>query len=134
MNQNEVKIEITCSNEDRVVGHLEVPQGGNHLLTSKMVWAKFRPITEDYRLPQRMAGDGHSLVCSRCGGLLCIKGETATMKGAGEASDKLRDEARQRAMNLASDIAEVHQHIPAKGISADLMPITLGKTTIKPVL
>ena len=133
MDQNEVRIEVRCSNEGKVVGHLEAPaEPGKKgfLLSSRIVWAKFRPVTEEYRLPQKMQGDGHVLRCSRCGGILCIEAETKANKDGTPEHEQRRAEARRRAMEAAQDKGEVHHHMEAHGIDPGLMPITLGKTRL----
>jgi len=136
-----VQVDVTCSNETKVVGRITVPTNAGtkgFLLSSRAVWSGYRPLLEEYRLPQKMQGDGQSLQCPRCGGLLCIQGETKTANEAerlsrGGNDTRLRDAARRRAMDAANQMKEgsVDMHMPAAGISPDMMPITLGKTRIE---
>lgn len=127
-----MKVEVTCQNERKIVGTIDVPSGGGnkgYLLGSRAVWSSFRPVTEEYRLPKKMLGDGQILRCPRCEGMLCIAGNTKA-KAKDVPRDK-RDEARQRALQVAQEKGEVHEHFPASGIDPGLMPITLGKTRIE---
>lgn len=133
MNNEEARVEVKCSNEGNVVGHMEIPVetgAKGFLLSSRIVWAKFRPVVEAYRLPKKMQGDGHVLRCSRCGGMLCIEGETKTAKEEKPEHGDARDLARSRAVQAAQDKGEVNLHMKAHGIDPSLMPITLGKTRI----
>lgn len=133
MDQNEARLEVRCANEGKVIGHLEVPKDPGKkgfLLSSRVVWAKFRPVTEDYRLPAKMQGDGHVLQCSRCGGVLCLQADTKALKDQTPEHEKKREEARRRAVDAAKDKGEVHHHMEAHGIDPGLMPITLGKTRL----
>lgn len=133
MSNEEVRVEVKCANEHTVVGHIEVPVDmgpRGFLLSSRVVWSKFRPTVEAYRLPQKMQGDGHTLVCPRCGGFLCIEGETKTMKAEKSGQREARDLARQRAVQAAMEKGEVDHHMEAHGLDPSLMPITLGKTRI----
>ena len=131
---DEVKVSITCRNESRIAGEIDVPiETGKKgfLLSSRVVWAGFRPVTEEYRLPRKMQGDGQVLRCSRCQGMLCIEGETKTKEAETEKVVQAREEARQRILSEAQMDGEVHQHLPSPGIDPGLIPITLGKTRIK---
>ncbi len=130
---DEVKVEIVCENESRVVGSIVVNNSGKKgfLLSSRVVWAGFQPVTEEYRLPRKMMGDGHLLRCPRCQGMLCIRGDNDTMK---EETDDLvakRDEARRRIVEQATLDDDVHMHVDARGIDPAIVPITLGKTRIE---
>lgn len=130
---NEVMVEIKCENEGCVVGHIEVPgEPGKRgfLLASRVVWNGFKPLTEQYRLPKKMAGDGHVLRCPRCSGMLCVSGENETMKDETEDRKRAREEARERILREARTEGEVHEFIDARGIDPALVPITLGKTRI----
>lgn len=132
MDESTVKVEVTCQNEKKIVGTIDVPSGGGRkgfLLSSRVVWSSFRPITEDYRLPRKMLGDGQILRCSKCEGMLCIAGDTKAK--AKDVPQEKRDEARQRALQMAKEKGSVHEHFPASGIDPALMPITLGKTRIE---
>jgi len=132
----DVLVEVFCSNEKRAVGTLPVPSERDRTITSRSVWSGFRPVSEEYRLPRKMQGDGVVLSCPRCGAKLCIKGET---KAATEDSrdgaklTRLREEARRRALDTANMMEEgaVDVHLPAAGLDPGLMPITLGKTKIE---
>ncbi|MEN6368295.1 MAG: hypothetical protein ABFD77_01180 [Thermotogota bacterium] len=125
-----VMVNVMCQNERKVVGGIELaPSRSGILLSSRVVWAGFRPVTEDYRLPRKMTGDGHLLKCPKCQGMLCISG--LTKAGAKDVPQATRDEARERALQLAKKRGDVHHHIPAAGIDPKLMPITLGKTRVE---
>lgn len=133
MSNDEARVEVKCSNEGTVVGHIEIPMDNGKkgfLLSSRIVWAKFRPVVEAYRLPPKMQGDGHVLRCSRCGGMLCIEGDTKTAKEEKPGHAEARDQARRRAVEAALEKGEVDHHMTAHGIDPKLMPITLGKTRI----
>lgn len=133
MAENEVRIDVVCDNEKKVVGAIDVPAGKvggkGFLLSSRVVWAGFRPATEDYRLPSKMQGDGHVLRCPRCQGMLCIQGQTKTADKDVPAVE--RDAARRRSVDLAKNKGEVHQHLASPGIDQNTMPITLGKTLVE---
>jgi hypothetical protein len=130
--ERSVRVDVKCQNERKVVGTIDVPTGtgkAGFLLASRVVWSGFRPVTEEYRLPRKMLGDGQILRCPKCDGMLCIEGATKA-KGKDVPQSK-RDEARQRALQIAKEKGEVHQHLPASGIDPGMMPITLGKTRIE---
>ena len=134
MDESTVKIEVTCQNEMKVVGAIDVPVGAGKngfLLASRVVWSGFRPVTEEYRLPKKMSGDGKILRCPRCEGILCIAGSTKAKEK--DVSQEKRDEARQRAVRIAQEKGSVHEHFPASGIDPGMMPITLGKTRVEAV-
>jgi len=128
----DVRVEVECENESKAVGHIEVPTTGDkkgYLLSSRIVWSRFRPVTEAYRLGRKMQGDGQVFRCPKCGGMLCLRGETpaSAVRSNDEAE---REAARQRAVDLAMVKGNVDRHIVAHGIKPDLVPITLGKTRI----
>jgi len=135
-----VQVDVTCANENKVVGRIQVPTNvgdKGFLLSSRSVWSGFRPLLEDYRLPQKMQGDGQNLTCPRCQGLLCISGQTkaateAVEEQRGGEGERLREAARRRALDTANQMKEgpVDVHMPTAGIDPGLMPITLGKTRI----
>jgi hypothetical protein len=131
MAEKEVRVEVMCQNEEKVVGTIDVPAAvkKGHLLSSRFVWAGFRPVAEEYRLPKRMSGDGHILRCPRCQGMLCIAGHTKAKEK--DVPQEKRDEARQRGLDAALQKGEVDHHIAAHGIDPGLMPITLGKTRVE---
>ena len=134
MSNEEVKVNITCRNEGQTAGFINVPlEPGKKgfLLSSRVVWAGFRPVTEEYRLPRKMQGDGQVLRCSRCQGMLCVEGDTKTKAAETEKVVQAREQARERILSEAKMDGEVHQHLPSPGIDPGLVPITLGKTRIK---
>lgn len=133
MRSEMVNVVVTCANENKEVGRINVPViagGKGHLLTSRVVWAGFQPATEDYRLPRNMQGDGHVLRCPHCEGALCIEGETQAKKKETPAVIQAREEARSRIFNQVQAEGTVHQHVPSRGTDAGSIPITLGKTRI----
>ena len=101
-----------------------------YLLSSRVIWGGFRPVTEEYRLPRKMQGDGQVLSCPRCMGMLCIKGDNPTKKAETDKVIAAREEARKRILEQAKNDGEVHEHLPSHGVDADMAPIILGKTRI----
>jgi len=130
---SEVKVQIKCANEGLVVGTIEVPEATNKkgfLLSSRFIWNGFQPVTEEYRLPRKMSGDGHLLRCPRCRGMLCVSGENKTSKAETDEVKQAREETRQRIIDKAKAEGETHEFVTARGIDPSLVPITLGKTRI----
>jgi len=133
MSKDDVSVEILCRNESKVVGIIAVPvETGKrgYLLSSRVIWGGFRPVTEEYRLPRKMQGDGQVLSCPRCMGMLCIKGDNPTKKAETDKVIAAREEARKRILEQAKNDGEVHEHLPSHGVDADMAPIILGKTRI----
>lgn len=130
---SEVKVGITCENESKVVGVIEIPTATpakGFLLGSRFIWNAFQPVMEEYRLPQKMSGDGQLLRCPRCKGMLCVAGENKTLKAETDKVTRARENMRQRITDQARLEGETHEYIAARGIDPNLVPIILGKTRI----
>jgi len=128
----DLMVEVHCSNENRVVGHLildEKDAQNGVTLSARVVWNSFRPITEEYRLPQRMANDGHLLCCPLCQNYLGIKGDNkaAKQEEGGELARK-RDLARERILEQVKRDTGVDEHISSSGLPVDFVHISLGRT------
>lgn len=117
-------IQVRCANERwrgeyKVVGHITL-EAGEVELSGDVVWDHYRPVAEDYRLPDEPPGRGVSIRCPRCRGLLCVAAEVAEPQGGD------REGARQRALAAAKAKGPVHHHIVSSGLESGYVPLAMG--------
>lgn len=98
------ELPIICMEEDEVVGVLPIVAGQPIRISSHELWAKFKPVTQERRLPFARQKDGEYLRCPRCQGNLGIVGDlkikdplkaVGSMGGVAAGSPEARDLARK---------------------------------------
>lgn len=77
-----MKIDVHCSEEDKIVGHLEIGDVGTTKLTTSVLQQNFYPKSEEYVL--KNIHRDKLLRCARCGNPLEMYGNVKTDESSEE--------------------------------------------------
>ena len=96
-------VPVSCSEEKRVVGYLQVEEGRSVVLTWDVIVGGFQPVDQEHRLPYQKPPDG-LLKCPRCPGHLTIAG---TVRSDEEPDPRAGKVAYKKEFNVDDQIIMV---------------------------
>ena len=111
MDNAQVKlIGVRCMQEERQVGVLLAEHGEVITLSPKECWARYRPETERYTLPNKMPRSGTPLTCPHCNGQLQIAAAETTFATTPTVPTNAPVPAMLTRQQVVASVAQEHAH------------------------